>query len=152
MARSLNGSLMGRAARIMDEFPVSEKAELGEAMHRMKALDPNWETWYDANVTEGDWGHILSQVRARITSLLNCGSKEARKLREQIDEIYMSGSYWDGESWNRNPEDVQLELLRLGFAALEIESSGGLYCNRHGVYHDVDCPDCERIDREMFRP
>ena len=153
MARTLNGNLTGRAARIIDQLPEYDtKAELGEAMHHLRALDPRWEVWYDAEVTEGDYGHILAQVRTRIAALLNSSSAEVRRIRGQIDETYSTGRYWDGEEYERNHGKVQAEIERLGLAALEVEADGGFYCPRHGVYHDVDCPECYRRDREDYRP
>ena len=55
MARSLNGNYRGQAARIayreqqeqIDEARHKFNEDLSSALESLKALDPNWEAWFD---------------------------------------------------------------------------------------------------------
>lgn len=82
MARSLNGNYLGQAARIayreqqeqINEAKRKFNEDFSAALDNLKALDPDWETWYD-NQPEQTCGEMLPVMQDRV-----------KLLRDQVDE------------------------------------------------------------------
>ena len=76
MARSLNGNYLGQAARIayreqqeqINEAKRKFNEDFSAALDNLKALDPDWETWYD-NQPEQKCRDMLPVMKQRVIEL-----------------------------------------------------------------------------------
>jgi len=82
VARSLNGNYLGQAARIayreqqeqINEAKRKFNEDFSAALDNLKALDPDWETWYD------------SQPEVTCRGMLPLMQSRVELLRDQVDE------------------------------------------------------------------
>lgn len=78
MARTIHGNYTGKAAVIarhdlqeeINEARRRFNADLTKALENLKALDPDWETWYDSR-PEQTCGEMLPLMKERVELLLN---------------------------------------------------------------------------------